>query len=79
MNRLHEAKLSSVPSALMTAAEVGARLRLPLSTVYYLANSGKLPSIQLGRSWRFPATAIEELAGGTGCFPRHGSRPGSNG
>lgn len=50
---------------LLTADEVGHRLRLPLSTVYHLAKTGKLPAIQFGRSWRFPAASIERLGGAT--------------
>lgn len=46
----------------LTAEEVGARLRLPLSTVYHLAKSGVLPAMQLGRSWRFPSLEIKQLA-----------------
>ena len=46
---------------LLTAGEVGERLRLPLSTVYYLAKSGKLRGFRVGRSWRFPAQAIGRL------------------
>lgn len=46
---------------LLTAAEVGQRLRLPLSTVYYLAKAGKLRGFRVGRSWRFPEGEIERL------------------
>jgi len=49
----------------LTADEVGRRLRLPLSTVYHLAKTGKLPAVQFGRSWRFPAASIERLGGAT--------------
>jgi excisionase family DNA binding protein len=55
----------TLPSDLLTADEVGRRLRLPLSTVYHLAKTGKLPAIQFGRSWRFPAASIERLGGAT--------------
>ena len=48
-------------SGLLTAGEVGDRLRLPLSTVYYLAKAGKLRGFRVGRSWRFPAGAIGRL------------------
>ena len=57
-----------VSSELLTADEVGRRLRLPLSTVYHLAKTGKLPAVQFGRSWRFPAASIERLGGGTPSF-----------
>ena len=53
----------TLPSELLTAEEVGQRLRLPLSTVYHLAKTGKLPAVQFGRSWRFPAASIERLGG----------------
>jgi excisionase family DNA binding protein len=46
----------------LTAREVSLQLRLPLSTVYYLAKSGVLPAVQIGRSWRFPAGAVAEAA-----------------
>ena len=48
-------------SHLLTAEEVRRRLRLPLSTVYHLAKIGKLPAVQFGRSWRFPAASIEQM------------------
>jgi excisionase family DNA binding protein len=47
----------------LTAEEVSAALRLPLSTVYHLAKTGVLPAIQLGRSWRFPSHEIAGLTG----------------
>jgi excisionase family DNA binding protein len=53
----------SDPSDLLTADEVGRRLRLPLSTVYYLAKTKQLPAIRFGRSWRFTAANIERLRG----------------
>jgi excisionase family DNA binding protein len=46
----------------LLAEEVSARLRLPLSTVYYLAKSGDLPAIQLGRTWRFRSRDLDRLA-----------------
>jgi excisionase family DNA binding protein len=55
----------SVRSDLLTADEVGRLLRLPLSTVYYLAKSGKLPAVRFGRSWRFLRANIERLRGET--------------
>lgn len=46
---------------LLTLAEVAARLRVSHDTVYRLALSGKLSGTKVGRSWRFPAEAIEHL------------------
>jgi len=45
----------------LTAAEVGELLHLPVSTVYYLARRGELPACRLGRAWRFLRPRIEEL------------------
>jgi len=38
---------------IMTAQEVSAYLRLPLSTIYELAAKGKLNGVKFGRQWRF--------------------------
>ncbi|MGA2243910.1 MAG: response regulator [Verrucomicrobiota bacterium] len=47
----------------LTAREVSHRLRLPLSTVYYLAKTGVLPAAHIGRTWRFLADAVAKFAG----------------
>jgi excisionase family DNA binding protein len=44
----------------MTAAEVGAMLGLPKSTVYDLARRGELPCARLGRTLRFVRDDIED-------------------
>ena len=49
---------------LMTAKEVAELLRMPLSTVYYLAKTRKIPSIQIGRVWRFRKDEILRLTHG---------------
>jgi excisionase family DNA binding protein len=46
---------------LLTAREVRDRLRLPLSTVYYLAKEGKLRGFRVGRSWRFHVSEINRI------------------
>jgi excisionase family DNA binding protein len=43
----------------MTAAEVGAMLGLPKSTVYDLARRGELPCARLGRTLRFVRDDVE--------------------
>jgi excisionase family DNA binding protein len=45
----------------MTASEVADLLRLPVSTVYYLARRGELPARRLGRTWRFLRPRLEEM------------------
>jgi excisionase family DNA binding protein len=53
---------SGEKNEILTAEEVSLRLRLPLSTVYYLAKTGALPGFQLGRSWRFSSSELDRLA-----------------
>ncbi len=47
----------------MTATEVSELLSLPVSTVYYLARRGEIPTSRLGRTWRFIRPLIEETLG----------------
>lgn len=49
---------------MLTAREVSDRLRLPLSTVYFLAGRGALPAQRFGRSLRFPCESINGFGGG---------------
>jgi excisionase family DNA binding protein len=51
------------PRALLTAREVQRLLHIDRSTVYRMAEDGRLPAIRVGRSWRFPAEPIEALLG----------------
>jgi excisionase family DNA binding protein len=55
---------SVIEPNLLTAKEVAELLRMPLSTVYYLAKIHKIPSIQIGRIWRFRKDEILRLIGG---------------
>jgi excisionase family DNA binding protein len=45
----------------MTACEVADLLRLPVSTVYYVAGRGQIPACRLGRTWRFLRPRIEDV------------------
>ena len=55
---------------LLTAKEVAELLRMPLSTVYYLAKTRKIPSIQIGRIWRFRKDEIFRITCGQLCSDR---------
>ncbi len=54
--------LSELPPTL-TADEVAGLLRISRWQCYELAKSGRLPSLRLGRSVRFPRRAVLELLG----------------
>ncbi|MEI6621357.1 MAG: helix-turn-helix domain-containing protein [Actinomycetes bacterium] len=47
----------------LTALEVQRLLHIDRSTVYRMAEDGRLPSIRVGRSWRFPADKITGMLG----------------
>ena len=43
----------------MTIEETAQYLRVPLSSLYKLAQTGKIPCQKVGRHWRFRREAIE--------------------
>jgi len=45
--------------SIMTIEEVAAYLKIPKSTVYTLAQEGKMPCQKVGRQWRFHKEAID--------------------
>ena len=46
--------------AVMTIDELCAYLKVPKSTLYKLAQEGKVPGQKVGRHWRFHREAIDE-------------------
>lgn len=51
--------------ALLSAQQVQDLLHVDRSTVYRMAEDGRLPAIKVGRQWRFPAARINALLSGT--------------
>lgn len=43
----------------LTIAELSEYLKIPLSTLYKLAQEGRLPGQKVGRHWRFRKEAID--------------------
>ena len=43
-----------------TVGEVAALLRVSNMTVYRLINSGELPAVRIGRSFRLPAADVDQ-------------------
>ena len=54
----------SSPRALLTALEVQELLHIDRSTVYRMAEDGRLPAIRVGRAWRFPTDQITAMLTG---------------
>ena len=46
------------PPTYLTARDVQELIRVDRSTIYRMAESGRLPAIKVGRQWRFPADAV---------------------
>jgi excisionase family DNA binding protein len=46
---------------MLTAQQVQDLLDVDASTIYRMAGDGRLPAVRIGRQWRFPAEAIEQL------------------
>jgi excisionase family DNA binding protein len=50
--------------SVMTVEEVAAYLRIPQSSVYKLAQEGRIPCKKVGRRWRFHQKVIDEWLSG---------------
>ena len=46
-------KAEKFPHGILTAQEVGRLLRIPISTIYDLAQKGKIKAVKFGKHWRF--------------------------
>jgi len=57
-------------TAMLTTKDLQELINVDRSTIYRMAESGRLPAIKIGRQWRFPAHEIEAwLAGGEPTAP----------
>lgn len=49
----------------MTIVETSQYLRIPLSSIYKLAQEGKIPAQKVGKHWRFHRNTLDQwIAGG---------------
>lgn len=46
-------------SEMLTAKEMQSLLQVDLSTIYRMAEAGRLPAMKVGKQWRFPADKVE--------------------
>jgi excisionase family DNA binding protein len=49
--------------SLLTTKQVQELFRVDRSTIYRMAEDGRLPAVKVGRQWRFPADRVESLLG----------------
>jgi excisionase family DNA binding protein len=64
------------PQELLRADQVRTMLGVDRSTVYRMAENGRLPALKIGRQWRFPAEQIELLLDTPGADPARQEAPG---
>lgn len=56
--------MNAEPNIIMTIEDVAEFLRIPVSSVYKLAQTGKIPAQKVGRHWRFyRPTLLRWIAG----------------
>jgi excisionase family DNA binding protein len=53
-------------TTLLTTQDVQELINVDKSTIYRMAEDGRLPAVKVGRQWRFPASAVASLLGGGG-------------
>lgn len=56
---------------LLTALEVGTRLRISLSTVHHLTRTGQIHSVKVGKQWRYFEEEVEHYLWGGYDFRKH--------
>ncbi len=49
------------PPRFLTVAEVAEMTRVSRMTVYRMVHSGELPAVRVGRSFRVPEAAVQQL------------------
>ncbi|MCU0281738.1 MAG: helix-turn-helix domain-containing protein, partial [Acidimicrobiia bacterium] len=49
------------PVTLLTTQDVLRLMKVDRSTVYRMAEDGRLPAVKVGRQWRFPEDQIHDL------------------
>ena len=51
--------------ALLTTRQVQELFNIDRSTIYRMAEDGRIPAVKVGRQWRFPSERLDGLLGGT--------------
>ena len=49
--------------AYLTTRDLQELIRVDKSTIYRMAEDGRIPAVKIGRQWRFPETAVREMLG----------------
>lgn len=54
---------------LLTTKEVQDLFKVDKSTIYRMAEDGRIPAVKVGRQWRFPSEKLGSLLGGAASIP----------
>lgn len=54
---------------LLTTKQVQELFKVDRSTIYRMAEDGRIPAVKVGRQWRFPSDKLDNLLGGAGSIP----------
>jgi excisionase family DNA binding protein len=60
LSKIKEGKMTDYPPPVMTIEEASKYLQIPLSSLYKLAQDGKIPCQKVGRHWRFRKETIDQ-------------------
>jgi excisionase family DNA binding protein len=66
-------------TTLLTTKDLQDLINVDKSTIYRMAEDGRLPAVKVGRQWRFPAEQIADMLGGTVGAPESLPAPGTAG
>ncbi len=67
--------MDNTSSDILTVEEAADLLKIPRSSVYKLAQEGKIPAQKVGRHWRFYRPTILRWIAGQASFENKPSRP----
>jgi len=65
--------MTSEPDAVLTIDELAEYLKIAKSTLYKLAQQGRIPAQKVGRHWRFRKAAIDRWLESSGGRDANGS------
>ena len=65
-------------STLLTAKDVQEILLVDRSTVYRMAEDGRIPAVKVGRQWRFDSAEIHTLLGNKNTVAQHNNQSTSS-
>ena len=61
--------------SLLTTRDLQELIHVDKSTIYRMAEDGRLPAVKVGRQWRFPSERIAEMFGGAADIPLTAAPP----